>query len=115
MQRYNFAGVFLYGCETWSLTFREKHMLNLFENRVLRTAFGSKRDEVTGHWKRLHNEELHDLYCSKYVMRVTKSRRTKWAGHVARMGKGEVHAGWGNLRETNRLEDIRGWVQKFPA
>jgi hypothetical protein len=49
---------------------------------------------------------LHDLNCSQYIIRVTKSRRMKWAGHVARMGKGEVHAGWGNLRERNHIEDV---------
>jgi hypothetical protein len=74
-------------------------MLNLFENRVLRTVFESKRDKVKGQWGRLHKEEFHDLYCSQYIVRETKSRRMKWAGDVARMGKGEVHAGWGNVRE----------------
>jgi hypothetical protein len=66
---------------------REKHILNLFENRFLRTVFGSKRDEVRGDWRSLHNEEFHDLYFSQYeyIMRVTKSRRIKWAGNVARM------------------------------
>jgi hypothetical protein len=54
--------VVLYGCETWSLTQREEHRLKVFENRVLRRIFGPKRDEVTGEWRRLHNEELNDLY-----------------------------------------------------
>ena len=60
----------------------------MFENRVLRRIFGSKRDEVTGEWRKIHSEELNDLYCSPNIVRVIKSRRMKWAGHVARMGKG---------------------------
>jgi len=62
--------------------------LKVFENRVLRRTFGPKRDEVTGEWRRLHNEELNDLYCSPNIVRVIKSRRMRWAGHVARMGEG---------------------------
>ena len=58
-----------------------------FENKVLRRIFGPRRDEVTGDWKRLHNEELNDLYCSPNIVRVIKSRRMRWAGHVARMGE----------------------------
>ena len=78
--------VVLYGCETWSLTLREKRRLRLFENRVLRRVFGPKRDEVTGEWRKLHNEKLSDLYCLPNIVRVVKSRRMRWAGHVARMG-----------------------------
>ena len=64
----------------------------MFENRVLRRVFGSKRDEVTGEWKKLHNEDLSDLYSLPNIVRVVKSRRMRWAGHVARMGKGRgVH------------------------
>jgi hypothetical protein len=74
------------GCETWSLTLREEHRLRVFENMVLRRIFGPKRDEVTGEWRRLHNEELNDLYSSPNIIRVIKSRRMMWAGHVARMG-----------------------------
>jgi hypothetical protein len=79
--------VVLYGCETWSLTLREEHRLRLFENRVLRRIFGPKRDEVTGEWRKLHNRELHDLYSSPSIIRIIKSRRMRWAGHVARMGR----------------------------
>jgi len=78
----------LYGCETWSLTLREERMLRVFENMVLRRIFGPRRDEVTWEWRILHNEELNDLYSSPIIVRVIKSRRTRWAGHVARMGEG---------------------------
>jgi hypothetical protein len=71
----------------WSLKLREEHRLRVFENRVLRRIFGPKRDEVTGEWRKLHNEELHDLYSSRNIMRIRKSRRMRWAGHVARMGE----------------------------
>jgi len=67
----------LYGCETWSLTLREECRLRVFENRVLRRLFGRKRDEVTGGWRKLHNEELNDLYCSPNIVRVIKSRRMR--------------------------------------
>ena len=77
----------LYGCETWSLTLREERRLKVFENRVLRKVFGPKRAEVTGEWRRLHNEELNDLYSLPNIVRVVKSRRIRWAGHVARMGE----------------------------
>jgi len=79
--------VVLYGCETWPLTLREECRLRVFENRVLRRMFGSKRDEVTGEWRKLHNEELNDLYSAPNIFRVIKSRRMSWAGHVARMGE----------------------------
>jgi hypothetical protein len=77
----------LYGCETWSLTLREEHILRVFENRVLRRIFGPKRDEVTGEWRKLHSEELHNLYSSPDIIRQVKSRRMRWARHVARMGE----------------------------
>jgi len=80
--------VVLYGCETWSLTLREERKLRVFENVVSRRIFGPRRDEVTGEWRRLHNEELNDLYSSPNIVRVIKSRRMRWAGHVARMGEG---------------------------
>jgi len=65
----------------------QEHRLRVFENRVLRRIFGPKKDEVTGEWKKLHNEELNDLYCSPNIVRVIKSKRMRWAGHVARMGE----------------------------
>ena len=77
----------LYGCETWSLTLREERKLRLLENMMLRRIFGPRRDEVTGEFRRLHNEELNDLYCSPNIVRMIKSRRMRWAGHVARMGE----------------------------
>jgi len=77
--------VVLYGCEAWSLTLREERKLTVFENRVLRKIFGPRRDEVTEEWKRLHNEELNDLYSSPNIVRVIKARRMRWAGRVARM------------------------------
>jgi len=79
--------VVLYGCETWSLTLREERKLRVFENMVLRRIFGPRRDEVTGEWRILHNEELNDLYPLPNIVRVIKSRRMRWAGHVARMGE----------------------------
>jgi hypothetical protein len=77
----------LYGCETWSLTVREERRLGMYENRVLREIFGPKRDEVTGEWGKLHNEELYDLYCSLNIVWVIKSRRKRWAEYVARRGE----------------------------
>jgi len=69
--------VILYGCETWSLTLREERKLRVFENMVLRRIFGPRRDEVTGKWRRMHNEELNDLYSSLNIVRVIKSRRMR--------------------------------------
>jgi hypothetical protein len=79
--------VVMYGCETWSLTLKEEHRLRVFENRVLRKIFGPKREE-DGSWRKLHNDELHSLYSSPNIVMVIKSRRMRWAGHVARMGEG---------------------------
>jgi hypothetical protein len=73
--------------ETWSLTSREEHRLRVFENRVLRRIFGPKREEDRS-WRKLYNDGLHSLYSSPNIVRVIKSRRMRWAGHVARMGEG---------------------------
>jgi hypothetical protein len=92
----------LYGCETWSLTLREEHRLRVFENRVLRKMFGSKRGEVTGEGRKLHNEELYNLYSSPDIIRQIKSRRMSWAGHVVRRGEERKVQGFGGEREGKR-------------
>jgi hypothetical protein len=83
--------VVLCGCETWSLTLRQEHRPRVFENRVVRRICGLKGDEVIGGWRKLHNEELHNLYCSLSIIRMMKSRRRRWAGHVAHMGRRGMH------------------------
>jgi hypothetical protein len=79
--------VVLYGCGTWSLTLREEYRQGMFENRVLRSMFGPRRDEVTGERRELQNEELRDLYSSPSIIRIIKSRKMRWARHVAGMGE----------------------------
>ena len=107
--------VVFYGCEAWSLTLREEHRLRVFENRAMRRIFVPKRDEVTGKWRKLPNEELNDLYSSPNIVQVMKSRRMRWVGHVACVGKREACTGfwWGNLRERDRGIDgsiILSWI-----
>ena len=85
----------LYGCETWSLKLRYGRRLKVFEIRALRRIFGPERDEVTGEWRKIHNEELNDLYSSPIIVRVIKLRRMRWAGHVARVGMGEAYVIFG--------------------
>jgi hypothetical protein len=113
--------IVLYGFETWSLTLREERKLRAFENMVLRRIFGPRRKEVKGEWRRLHNEELNDLYSSPNIVRVIKSRRMRWAGHVARMGeeRGCIGCWWGNRREGDHWADlgvdgriILGWISR---
>jgi hypothetical protein len=82
-----YLSVVLDGCETWSLTLGEEHWLRVFENRVLRKIFGPKREEDES-WRKVHNDELHSLCSSPNIVRVIKSRRMRWVGHVARMGEG---------------------------
>jgi hypothetical protein len=104
--------VVLYGCETWSLTLRERNRLRVFENRVLK-IFEPKRDEMIGGWRKLHNEKLHNLYASPNIMRIIKSRM-RWAGYVARMGRRGMHIGYWreSRRERDHWEDqdVVGWI-----
>ena len=86
--------IVFYGCETWSLTLREERRLRVFENRVLRRVFGSKRDEVTVELRKLHNEELRDLYSLPNILRVIKSRRMRWRGLWRVLERGEVCTGF---------------------
>jgi hypothetical protein len=86
---------------------REELRLRVFEKWVLRTIFGPKRDKVIGEWRKLHNEELNDLYSAPSIVRVIKSKRMRWAVHVVCMGRGELYTAfwWGNLREREHLRD----------
>ena len=95
--------VVLYGCETRSLTLREERKLRVFENMALRRISGTGRDEETAEWRRLHNEELNDLYSSPNIGRSIDWRRMRWAGHVARMGleRGCIGSWWGKRRERD--------------
>jgi hypothetical protein len=91
--------VVLYGFETWSLILWEEHRLRVFEIKVLRRIFGPKTDEVTGGWKELHNEELHNLYSSLTIIRIIKSRRIRWVGHVARLEETRKLQNWQLLKK----------------
>ena len=97
----------MYGCENWSLTLREEFRLRVFENKVLRRIFVPKGDEVTRERIKLHNEELKVLYSSPSIIRVIKSRRMKWVGHVARMEerRGVYRVLVGNMRGRDHMED----------
>ena len=113
----------MYGCETWSLTLKEERRLKVFENMGLGRIFGPKMEQVIDGWRGLHNEELNDLYSSPNIIRVIKSRRMRWAGHVVRMverrgvcrilvGKPEGKRQLGRPRcrwEDNIKMDLRKW------
>jgi hypothetical protein len=90
-------------CETWSLTLREENRLRLFENRELRRIFGPKRDEVTGGWRKLHNEEFHNMNSESSIIIMIKSRKMRWAGHVARMGRRGMHIGYWSESQKERI------------
>ena len=92
--------------EAWSMRAREERKLRVFENMVYRRIFGLRRDEVTGEWRKLHNEKLNGLYSSSNIVRVIKSRRMRWAWHVARMEVegGRIWSWWGNRREETAGE-----------
>ena len=94
--------VVLYGCETWSLTLREECRLRVFKDRVLRGIFGPKKDDITGEWRRLHNEELYDLHSLPTIFRVIKLRRMRLAEHVARMGEQRCTQRFGGKPEGKR-------------
>jgi hypothetical protein len=98
---------------SWSLTLREEHRLRVFENRVLRRIFGPNRNEVTGGLRKLHNEELHNLYSPPSIIRMSKSSRMRWEGHVARMGNRRVLIDncWEIQKERDHWEDqdVCGW------
>jgi hypothetical protein len=106
--------VVLYGCEPWSLTLRKEHRLRVFENRVLRRIFGPKRDDIIGSWRKLHDEELHNLYSSPNIIIMIKSRKMRWAGHVGRMGRRKMHTWfwWKSWKERGHWEevDVDGWI-----
>jgi hypothetical protein len=104
----------MYGCEIWSAALRQEYRMREFENRVLRRIFGPKRDEVTGSSRKLHNEELRNLYTSSSIIRMIKSRRTRLAGHVARMGRRGIHIGyWWKSQKRPLGRQRRRWVDNF--
>jgi hypothetical protein len=94
----------LYGCGTWSLTLREEHRLRVFENRVLRRIFGPRRGEIIGGWRKLRNEELHNFHSSLKTIGMIRSRRMRWARHVARMVRRGMHTGCATLSCMDQIQ-----------
>jgi hypothetical protein len=92
----------LYGCETWSLILREEHRLRVFENRVVRRIFGPTRDEVTGEWRKLYNEERHNVYSSPSIIKTIKSRRMRSAVYVVRIGRRDAYRIFVEMAEGER-------------
>jgi hypothetical protein len=105
----------LYGCETWSLTLREENRQSVYENRVLRRIFGRKRDEVTGEWRKLHNEELHILYSSPNIIRQIKENEVGGACGTRGRGEKSVQGFGGKARRketTGKTKTyMKGWDQ----
>jgi hypothetical protein len=106
--------IVLYGCQTWPLALRKKHRLKVFVNRVLRRISGPKRDKVTGGWRKLHKEELHNLYSSSNIIRMITSKRMRWTRHVARMGQRKRIQDFGgkSKRKITLGTRIRKWEDR---
>ena len=98
----------MYGCETWSLTLRKERRLRVFQNRMWGRIFGPERDEVTGDCRKIHNEELNDLYSSPNIVRMLNPRKMRWAGRVERMEerRGVYRVLVGKPEGKNHLEDL---------
>jgi hypothetical protein len=110
-----FLPVVLHGCGTWSLILRGEYRMRIFENRVFRRIFGLKTNDATGGWKKLHNEELRDLYSSPSIIRITKSRRMLRATHVARIGRRGKSIGFGRKARIKEptIKTKNRWVHSI--
>jgi hypothetical protein len=106
--------VVLYVCEIWSFILRKEHRLKMFENRVLRRMFQPKRNEVIAGGRKLHNVELHNLYPSPSTIGMMKTRRMRWAGHVAQMGRSGMHIGyWWQSQKEKKTLGRYGWADSI--